>query len=140
MNSKDKKIICKRIFFIIFAIILLSIIVIYNFTFAKSNSYDTKQTYSLDNVKISNAKEINIDEKLIFLFHVEQELERVFCRKDNEKVYLRVSDQNRELDRDRVRKLEYDKMIRRFEEEVISEFDTDDLDEQLLLAYQEKLN
>ena len=44
MNSKDKKIICKRIFFIIFAIILLSIIVIYNFTFAKSNSYDTKQT------------------------------------------------------------------------------------------------
>ena len=62
MNSKDKKIICKRIFFIIFAIILLSIIVIYNFTFAKSNSYDTKQTYSLDNVKISNAKEINIDE------------------------------------------------------------------------------
>ncbi|EEH67995.1 MULTISPECIES: ATP-binding protein [Acinetobacter] len=85
-------------------------------------------------------EEINIDEKLIFLFHVEQELERVFCRKDNEKVYLRVSDQNRELDRDRVRKLEYDKMIRRFEEEVISEFDTDDLDEQLLLAYQEKLN
>ena len=67
-------------------------------------------------------EEIEIDGNLVFLFHVEQELERVFQRKDNQKVYLRVSDENRELDRERVRKLEYDKMIRRFEEEIVSNF------------------
>lgn len=85
-------------------------------------------------------EEIEIDEKLVFLFHVEQELERVFQRKDNQKVYLRVSDENRELDRERVRKLEYDKMIRRFEEEIVNNFDKNDLDEKLLATYQEQLN
>lgn len=85
-------------------------------------------------------EEIEIDGNLVFLFHVEQELERVFQRKDNQKVYLRVSDENRELDRERVRKLEYDKMIRRFEEEIVSNFDKNDLDEKLLATYQEKLN
>lgn len=85
-------------------------------------------------------EEIEIDGNLVFLFHVEQELERVFQRKDNQKVYLRVSDENRELDRERVRKLEYDKMIRRFEEEIVSSFDKNDLDEKLLATYQEKLN
>ncbi|MFC3902217.1 ATP-dependent DNA helicase RecG [Acinetobacter marinus] len=85
-------------------------------------------------------EEIEIDGNLVFLFHVEQELERVFQRKDNQKVYLRVSDENRELDRERVRKLEYDKMIRHFEEEIVSNFDQNDLDETLLATYQEKLN
>lgn len=85
-------------------------------------------------------EEIEIEGNLIFLFHVEQELERVFYRKDNQKVYLRVSDDNRELDRDRVRKLEYDKMIRRFEEEIVNNFDENDLDDKLLAMYQEKLN
>lgn len=85
-------------------------------------------------------EEIEIEGNLVFLFHVEQELERVFYRKDNQKVYLRVSDDNRELDRDRVRKLEYDKMIRRFEEEIATNFDENDIDEKLLTMYQEKLN
>lgn len=85
-------------------------------------------------------EEIEIEGNLVFLFHVEQELERVFYRKDNQKVYLRVSDDNRELDRDRVRKLEYDKMIRRFEEEIATNFDENDIDEKLLTTYKEKLN
>lgn len=85
-------------------------------------------------------EEIEVEEKLIFLFHIEQDLERVFYRKDNEKVFLRISDENRELDRDRIRKLEYDKMIRRFEEEIVDEFDEEDLDIKLLNSYKEKLN
>lgn len=85
-------------------------------------------------------EEIEIDEKLIFIFHIEQDLERIFCRKDNEKIYLRVADTNRELDREQVKKLEYDKNIRRFEEEVIPEFDLDDLDNDLLSQYQKRLN
>ncbi len=80
------------------------------------------------------------DGKLIFLYHVELDLERVFQRKDNEQVYLRVHDTNRKLDREGVRKLEYDKQIRRFEDEFCEEFDIKDFDQELLEDYKEKLN
>ncbi|SUT97865.1 putative transcriptional regulator [Actinobacillus lignieresii] len=85
-------------------------------------------------------EEIEIDEKLIFLFHVEQDLERIYCRKDNEKFYLRVADSNRELNQEQIKKLEYDKNIRLFEDEVIVDFDMDDLDQELLQTYKEKVN
>ncbi|MDT0648109.1 ATP-binding protein [Zunongwangia sp. F260] len=85
-------------------------------------------------------EEVQVSGKLIFLYHVEQELERIFSRKDNDNVYLRVIDTNRKLDRDGVKKLEYDKTIRRFEEEIITDFDFNDLDEELLEEYKQKLN
>ena len=85
-------------------------------------------------------EEVMIDDKLIFLYHVEQEIERVFCRKDNEKVYLRVNDTNRELNREQVKSLEYDKQIRKFEEEIQNDFDFDDLDIELLDDYRDKIN
>lgn len=85
-------------------------------------------------------EEIEIDENLIFIYHVEQDLERIFKRKDNEKIFLRVADSNRELAREQVKKLEYDKNIRLFEEEIILDFNIDDLDNELLSKYREKLN
>ncbi|WP_353167826.1 ATP-binding protein [Flavobacterium sp.] len=85
-------------------------------------------------------EELEIDGNLVFLYHAEQDVERVFCRKDNEKIYLRVLDTNRELNRDQIKKLEYDKGIRRFEEEIVKEFDVEDLDQNLLNEYKEKLN
>ncbi len=85
-------------------------------------------------------EELKIDSNLIFLYHVEQEIERIFCRKDNEKVFLRVHDDNRNLNREQIKKLEYDKSIRRFEEEIVNDFDKEDLDLDLLKYYQEKLN
>ncbi|MDD2475853.1 MAG: ATP-binding protein [Dysgonamonadaceae bacterium] len=85
-------------------------------------------------------EELEIHSRLIFIYHVEQEIERVFCRKDNEDVFLRVHDTNRKLDRERIMKLEYDKSIRRFEEEVVQDFDIDDFDWDLLQEYKEKLN
>lgn len=85
-------------------------------------------------------EEMEIEGNLIFLYHVEQDLERIFSRKDNENVYLRVLDTNRILDRDRIKKLEYDKGIRRFEEEIVKDFDFEDLDQDLLDEYKEKLN
>lgn len=85
-------------------------------------------------------EEIEMEGKLLFLFHVEQELERIFSRKDNENVYLRVQDTNRLLDRDRIKKLEYDKSIRRFEEETVKGFEQEDLDQELLQEYKIKLN
>lgn len=85
-------------------------------------------------------EEVEIEGKLIFLFHVEQELERIFCRKGNEQVFLRVHDDNRKLDLDRIKKLEYDKSIRKFEEEFTKDFDLSDLDKDLLNEYRDKLN
>lgn len=85
-------------------------------------------------------EEVEIDGKLVFLFHVEQELERIFCIKDNKKHFLRVHDTNRLLDLDRIKKLEYDKSIRRFEEEIVKNFEQEDLDQELLEEYKLKLN
>lgn len=44
-------------------------------------------------------EEVEIDGKLIFLFHVEQDIERIYKRKDNENIYLRIDDKNKQLDR-----------------------------------------
>lgn len=85
-------------------------------------------------------EEVEIDGNLIFIYHVEQDLERLFYRKDNEKTFLRVADANKELDREHVKKLEYDKNIRLFEEEVVQNFDKEDLDLKLLDKYRQKLN
>lgn len=85
-------------------------------------------------------EEIEIDGNLIFVFHVDQEIERIFHRNDNEAFFLRVHDDNRKLDREHIKKLEYDKSIRRFEEELVLDFDEDDFDWELLQEYKEKLN
>lgn len=85
-------------------------------------------------------EDVTVDGNLIFLYHVEHDIERVFSRKDNDKVFLRVWDTNREQNRDQIKKLEYDKGIRRFEEEIDKDFDENDLDYDLLNEYKEKLN
>jgi ATP-dependent DNA helicase RecG len=89
------------------------------------------------NIKL---EEVVIDGKLVFLFHVDQDIERIFKRKDNEHIFLRVDDKNKQLDRDAVRNLEYDKQIRKFEDEIESDFDLDDIDFNLLRGYKQKLN
>ncbi|ARV07585.1 ATPase [Polaribacter sp. SA4-10] len=85
-------------------------------------------------------EEVVISGQLIFLFHVDQDIERIYRRKDNQDIYLRIDDKNKKLDRDAVRKLEYDKQIRRFEDELEINFDFNDLDESLLERYKDKLN
>lgn len=89
------------------------------------------------NIKL---EEVEIEGKLIFLYHVDRDIEQIFKRKDNEQIFLRVDDKNRLLDRDAVRKLEYDKQIRKFEDEIEPDFDFNDLDVKLLNRYKEKLN
>jgi len=79
--------------------------------------------------------------ELIFLYHVEQDCERLFSRSDNEAVYLRMADSNKgPLSRDEVRKLEYDKTIRKFEDEIREDFDMKDLRKTVLDFYREKIN
>lgn len=79
--------------------------------------------------------------ELIFLYHVEQDCERLFSRSDNEDVYLRMADANKgPLSRDEVRKLEYDKTIRKFEDEIRDDFDVNDLRISVLDFYRKKIN
>lgn len=108
-----------------------------------SNKLDNYRSLVFDLIQPSpniQLEEILINGNLIFLYHVEQDLERVFKRKDNENIYLRVLDSNRLLNRDQVAKLEYDKQIRKFEDETVKDFDFDDLDTNLLEEYRTKLN
>ena len=58
-------------------------------------------------------EEVYIEDKLIFIYHSEQDIENMFKRKDNEEIYLRMHDKNKKLDREAVRILEYDKQIRK---------------------------
>ena len=89
------------------------------------------------NIKL---EEIEVHGNLIFLYHVDQDIERIFKRKDNENIFLRVDDKNRHLDRDAVRALEYDKQIRKFEDEIQPDFNFEDLDNKLIEGYKQKLN
>lgn len=86
-------------------------------------------------------EEVEIDENLIFLYHIEQDTERIFSIRDNDKIFLRVSDTNRELKkRDQIQKLEYDKNIRKFEEEIEKDFDVEDFDIELLEDFKKRVN
>ena len=81
------------------------------------------------------------DGQLIFLFHVEPDYERLFSRKDNEAVYLRVADSNRgPLNRDEVKKLEYNKAVRSYEEELQDDFDPEDLDATICEEYRKAMS
>ncbi len=78
--------------------------------------------------------------ELLFIYHIEQDYERVFCRKDNEDVYIRIGDSNKgPLTREEVRKLEYDREIRSFEDEPRKDFDTNDFEEKTLEFYKKQL-
>lgn len=85
-------------------------------------------------------EEVVIEWKMILIYHIETDKERVFSRKDNEKVFLRIWDETKELDRTWVRKLEYDKSIRKFEDEKREDFNESDFRTSVLEFYKNKIN
>lgn len=77
--------------------------------------------------------------ELVFLYHVEHDHERLFHR-ENEDVFLRVADSNKgPLSREEVRKLEYNKPIRSFEDELRPDFDSADFRKTVCEFYREKM-
>ncbi len=79
--------------------------------------------------------------ELIFLFHVDQDYERLFQRKDNENVFLRIADANKgPLSREEVKLLEYNRTIRSYEDEIREDFDPADLNKSVCEEYHEKMN
>lgn len=85
-------------------------------------------------------EEVIIDNKLILIYHIEADRERIFCRKDNEKVFFRNWDETIELDREWVKTLEYNKTIRQFEEEKRDDFEEIYFRKSVLEFYQKKIN
>lgn len=78
--------------------------------------------------------------ELIYLFHIESDYENMYERKDNHNVFRRIGDSNYgPLDNVEIDKLRHDKSLRKFEDQVIDEFDTSDLDVDILNKYKEKL-
>ena len=90
----------------------------------------------------ANLEEVRLDDgSLIFLYHLEQDYERLFARDDNDNVYRRVADSNKgPLSNDEVDKLRYDKSIRSFEDQKRSDFDPRDLDVSTVEFYKSKIN
>ena len=90
----------------------------------------------------ANIEEVRLsDGSLIFLYHIEQDYERLFERSDNNAVYRRVADSNKgPLDNDEIDKLRYDKSIRSFEDQKRSDFDPRDLDTSTIEFYKRKIN
>lgn len=118
------------------------------------NNWKIEDLRNLNNVKFNDFKyitfeiqppcsvvveELDIDWKIILIYHIPLERERVFCKKDNEDKYLRVWDETRKLNREQEKKLEYDRHIRRFEDELVNDFEEDDLDKETINNFLLKL-
>lgn len=118
--------------------------------------WEIEDLNKLDNIKLNDYKQVVldyispacnieiedffVDGKLILIYHIDPDRERVFFRKDNEEVFLRNWDENRKLDRNWVRKLEYDKSIRKFEEEKRWDFIESDFRKSIIEYYKTKIN
>lgn len=91
--------------------------------------------------RVELEKVICPDGELIYLYHVAQDYENLYERKDNHNVYKRISDSNYgPLNNDEINQLRHDKNMRSFEEQERPEFDiSSDLDTVLLEKYKLKI-
>ena len=75
----------------------------------------------------------------VLLLHIEASTEQVITT-SNGSTYLRVADKTKELKGEDLRNLEYGKSVRHFEDECHPDATIDDLDQDLLKTYKERLN
>lgn len=79
--------------------------------------------------------------ELVYLYHVSQNYENMYERKDNHSVFKRVGDSNYgPLNNQEVDNLRHDKFLRKFEDQVIEEFDPNDIDWLSVQEYKNILN
>ena len=71
----------------------------------------------------------------ILVIEVEPSPDRVICRRNDKKVFLRQGDKSVELDREQVIRLEYDKNQRHFEDEIADRSSIEDVDPEVLARY-----
>ena len=78
--------------------------------------------------------------ELIYLYHISQNYENMYERKDNGNVFKRVGDSNYgPLNNQEIDNLRHDKFLRKFEDQIIDEFDPDDIDWQAVQHYKDIL-
>ncbi|MCL2371724.1 putative DNA binding domain-containing protein [Candidatus Saccharibacteria bacterium] len=89
-------------------------------------------------------EEVTIDDCLIFIYHVREDYESLFSRKDSngkDNVYKRVGGSNYgPLTHEEITNLQCDKNLRRFEDQIVEGFDSSDLDRATLNEYATKIS
>lgn len=75
----------------------------------------------------------------LLLLHVQPCIDQII-RTTNDSTYLRIGDKTKELKGDDLRNLEYSKSTRHFEDEVNKDATLDDLDQELIEEYKQKLD
>lgn len=86
-------------------------------------------------------EEIQIGGKSIFLFHVREDNENIYAKKDSHNVYKRVGDSNfGPLSIEEIDNLRYDKNLRHYEDQICDDFDPVDLDVDLITKYKKQIN
>ena len=85
-------------------------------------------------------EEIVINGNVVYLYHVLENNENVFSRKDTNDVFKRIGDSNYgPLDINEIDNLRYDKNLRSYEDQTVEDFDIEDFDYQLLEEYKNSL-
>lgn len=75
----------------------------------------------------------------ILVLDVEPSPDKVICRRNDKKVFLRQGDKSVELDREQVTRLEYDKNQRHFEDEIAERSSVEDVDPEVIARYKEDI-
>lgn len=79
------------------------------------------------------------EEDQLLLLHIQPCVDQI-VRTINDSIYLRIGDETKELKGDDLRNLEYAKSTRHFEDEINRDALIEDLDEELISEYKEKLD
>ena len=79
------------------------------------------------------------EEDQLLLLHIQPSIDQI-VRTTNDSTYLRIGDKTKELKGDDLRNLEYAKSTRHFEDEINRDASIEDLDEELISEYKEKLD
>lgn len=86
-------------------------------------------------------EEVSANNNKIFLYHVCEDNENIYARKESHNVYKRVGNSNYgPLNLAEIDNLRYDKSIRHYEDQINSDFDPNDLDSELLQRYKDAIN
>ena len=92
--------------------------------------------YQCEVININNYEEIA---DAILLFHVEPALNFI-VRNNKDEVYCRQGDSSIKLTSDQIKSLEYERRERNFETEILEDTSINDIDEDVMKLYKERLN
>lgn len=117
-------------------------------TISGINNLSSKQKNELMKITTNNylkqlpfvdIEEIEINDKIILLYHVRATIDKII-RNVKDEVYLRQGDSSIKLNSESIRILEYNRQERDFENELVKNFDLDDIDDEIVELYKKKID